>query len=175
MEKQTKNIITRKWVEKELRFYNTANIRSALVFCGTFSLLSVPLTILIVYAACTVFENIVLKIALSIFMGAFTSAPTWIYLLLTFYLLSERKLLNRGEFDIVTRELLYKNEKMVHRHLEEFLHFQDFKEISVGHTSFQLALQGDTYYIVHYKTKKSIKLLYSAKMYEYHDKTERII
>ena len=45
MEKQTKNEITREFIEKELRFYNTADIRSTLVLCGGLSLFFVPLTI----------------------------------------------------------------------------------------------------------------------------------
>ena len=76
-------------------------------------------------------------------------------------------MLARGDFDIVTRDVSYKSEEMVQRRLENYLHFCEFNKISVGHTTFQLASAGDTFYIVHYKAKKDIKLLYSAKMYEY--------
>ncbi len=167
MEKQTKNIITREWVEKELRFYNTADIRSTLVLCGVLSLLFLPLTIGIVYAICALIENILLKIVLSVIIGAITSAPIWINLLRLRGSLTERKLLENGDFDIVIRNVQYKSEKIVHRHIEEYLHFDDFEEFSVEHTTFQLASQGDAFYIIHYKTKRLIKLLYSAKMYEY--------
>ena len=81
--------------------------------------------------------------------------------------LLERKTLLRGEFDIVTREVLYKREKRVQRHTEECLKFDDFKEISVTHTAYELASAGDAFYIVHYKAKKRIKLLYSARAYDY--------
>lgn len=166
MEKQTKNIITREWVEKELRFYNTADIRSTLVLCGALSLLFVLLTVGLVWGFFALFKNIWLKILLSVLMGGLTSAPVWINLLSLIVSLKERKLLNCGEFDIVTRDVSYKSEKMVYRHIQEYLHFSDFKEFSVGHTTFQLASAGDTFYIVHYNAKKDIKLLYSAKMYE---------
>ena len=108
-----------------------------------------------------------MKTALSIFIGGITSSPIWLFFLLTREALCERKMLARGDFDIVTRDVSYKSEEMVHRHLEKYLHFCEFNKISVGHTTFQLASAGDTFYIVHYKAKKDIKLLYSAKMYEY--------
>ena len=167
MEKQTKNIINREWVEKELRFYNAADIKSPLVLCGALSLFFLPLTVGIVYGILSIFENVLLKVVLSFITATVTSAPIWINLLSLRGPLSERKLLSRGEFEIVTREVLYKSEKVVNRHTEKILTFNDFDEISVANTTFQGASEGDVFYIVHYKTKKCIKLLYSAKMYEY--------
>ena len=167
LDKQTKNILSREWVEKELRFYNIADIRFSLILCGVLSLFLLPLTVGIVYAIRALIENILLKIVFSVLFAAITSAPIWINLFALHTALEERKLLRCGEFDIVTREVLYKSEKVVRRHTEEVLHFNDFKEISVEHTTFQLASQGDVFYIVHYKTKNFIKLLYPAKMYEY--------
>ena len=167
VEKQTKNIITREWVEKELRFYNTADIKAMLVLCGALSLVLIPFTVGFVYAICVFVPNVALKIILSVLIGALSTAPVWINLLGLRGALSERKLLRRGEFDIAVRTVTRKSEKPVYRHVEEFLHFDDFEEISFGHTKFQLASHGDEFYIVHYKTRKTIKLLYSAKMYEY--------
>lgn len=160
-------MISREWVEKELRFYNTADIRSTLVLCGALSVPFLPLAVGAVYGVFSSIENILLKIVFSVIMGGITSAPIWINLLALRIAFAERKLLKRGEFDIVTREVSYKSEKVVHRHVEEFLHFNDFKDISVGHTDFQLASVGDTFYIVHYKTNNRIKLFYPARMYEY--------
>lgn len=167
MEKKTKNVITRDFIGKELRFYNTADIRSTVVLCGALSLLFVPITIGAVYGFFALLENIWLKILLSVFVGGLTSAPIWINLLSLKASLAERKLLQNGEFDIVVCEVQYKDEKLVHRHTEKFLHFNGFKEISVGNVNYDLVSQGDEFYIVHYKEHTSIKLLYSLKMYDY--------
>ena len=167
MEKQTKNILTREGIEKELRFDNTASIRALLVLCAVFSPFLLLLTFWVVGPGAPQMKSLVLKIVWCVFMGAFTSSPIWILLLGLRRFLVERKWLGRGEFDVVTREMSYKSEKQVHRHIEERLHFPDFDAISVGHTLYQLASQEDVFYIVHYKTKKEIKLLYPAKMYEY--------
>ena len=166
MKKQTKNIITREWIEKELRFYNTADIKSRLVLCGVFTVILLPITIALIYGILLSLDNVLVKIVLSIFMGAITSSPIWLSFLLIQNAFCERKMLARGNFDIVTCDVSYKSEEMVHRHMEEYLHFSGFNKISVGHTTFQLTSAGDTFYIVHYKDKKDIKLLYSAKMYE---------
>ncbi len=167
MEKQTKNIITREWVAKELHFYNTADIRATLVLCGILSLFFVPLSVALVYEIVTLFKNALLKIFISIFVGGSMSAPVWTNLLALHTSLKERKMLLKNEFEIAIRTVLYKSEKIVHRHIAEYLHFEDFKEISVEHTTFQLSSQGDDFYIVHYKGSKLIKLLYSSKIYEY--------
>ena len=166
MEKQTKNIITREWVEKELRFYNTADIRSRLVLCSVFTVILLPITIALIWGVVESFDHVLVEIFLSIFMGCITSSPILHFSLLIREALCEKKMLDRGEFDIVTRDVSYKSEEMVHRHIEEFLYFCEFDKISVGHTTFQLASVGDEFYIVHYKGKKDIKLFYSAKMYE---------
>lgn len=167
MNKQTKNIISREWVAKELLFYNTADIRYALVLCGVFSLFFLPLTVLLIYSICSSYENVALEIFFSVILGTISSAPIWINILSLRKSFAERKMLKRGEFDVVTREVTDKSEKLIHRHLEEFLCFNDFKETTVDHTVFQLASVGDEFYIVHYKTKNTIKLLYPAKIYEY--------
>ncbi len=165
MEKQTKNEITREFIEKELRFYNIADIRSTVVLCGTLSLLFVPITIGVIYGFFALLENIWLKIILSVFVGGLTSAPIWMILLSLKTSLTERKLLQNGDFDIVVCEVQYKDEKLVHRHTEKFLHFNGFKEVSVGNVNYDLVSQGDEFYIVHYKGRTEIKFIYSLKIY----------
>ena len=165
MEKQTKNEITREFIEKELRFYNTADIRSILVLCGVLSLFFVPLTIGAVYGFFALLENVYLKILLSVLVGGLTSSPIWINLLSLKTSLREQKLLQNGDFDIVVCEVQYKDEKLVHRHTEKFLHFNGFKEVSVGNVNYDLVSQGDEFYIVHYKGRTEIKFIYSLKIY----------
>lgn len=165
-----KNIITREWIEKELRFNNMADIRSTLVLCGALSLLFVPLTIGVVCGFFAMLENVWLKIILSVIIGGLTSAPIWLNLSTLRTGLKERKLLKNGDFDVVVCEVKYKDEKTVRRHTEKFLYFVGFKEISVGNVNYDLVSQGDEFYIVHYKGLTAIKLLYSLKMYEYREK-----
>ena len=167
MEKQTKNMITREIVEKELSFYNTADIRSALVLCSTLSLLFIPLTAGIIYGLFALLKNIWLMLPLAILIGGLMSAPVWINLLSLIRSLKERNLLQNGDFDIEICEVQYKYEKLVHRHTEKFLHFSGFEDISLGNANFDLTSQGDKFYIVHYKDRTTIKLIYSLKMYEY--------
>ena len=167
MEKKTKNIITREFIEKELRFYNGADIKSAVVLLGVLSLIFVPITIGSAHVILSLVKNIALKIALLIVVCGLTSAPIWLNLSGLFVSISNRKLLARGEFDIVTRDVQYKSEKMVHRHMEEYLHFQDFGAVWAGHTAYQITSNGDVFYIVHYKTKNKAEMIYSTKMYEY--------
>lgn len=170
MEKQTKNVITREFIETELRFYNTASIRLTLILCGALSLIFVPLTIGVVYGFFSLLKNIWLKIVLSVLVGGLTSAPIWINLLSLKTSLAERKLLQNGDYNIAVCEVQYKDEKTVQRHTEKFLHFVGFKEVSVGNVHYDLTSQGDEFYIVHYKGFTEIKLIYSLKMYVLKDK-----
>ncbi len=169
MEKQTKNVITREYIEKELRFYNTADIRSTLVLCGALSLLFMPLTVGVVCGFFALLKNIWLKILLSVLVGGLTSAPIWINLLSLKTSLTERKLLQNGDFDITVCEVQYKDEKPVQRHTEKFLHFVGFKEVSVGNVNYDFVSPGDEFYLVHYKGHTTIKLLYSLIMYDYRE------
>ena len=162
-----KNTITREWIEKELRFYNGADIKSSLVLCGVITLLLLPITIGLTYGIFILVKNLLIKIVSALIFLAIMCLPIGINAAMLCTALAERKLLLRGEFDVVIRDVLYKSEKLVNRHTEQMLHFQGFDEISVGSTTFQLAAEGDLFYIVHYKTKKKIRLLYSAKIYEY--------
>ena len=166
MEKQTKNVITREFIEKELGFYNTAHIRSTLVLCAGLSLLFVPITVLAVCGVCWAFTAVLLEIIISVLLGAALSAPVWINLLCLIPKLKERKLLQNGEFDITVCEMSYKEKKTVRRHTENVLHFVGFEGASVASTTFDLASQGDEFYVVHYKGLTGIELLYPLNLYE---------
>ena len=76
-----KNVITREFIEKELRFYNTADIRSTLVLCGVLSLFFVPFTVGVIYGFFTLLKTTWLKILFSVLVSALTSAPVWLNLL----------------------------------------------------------------------------------------------
>ena len=167
MPKETKNTITREWVEGELRFQNSAAIRFALVLCGGFALVFLPLTIGIIYAIFKHIDRLPLEIILSVIIGGITSAPVWCMIFSLRQAFAEKKMLDRGEFEIVTRDVLYKEEKVVKRHEEKFLVFGDFESVRVNQTVYDLASQGDEFYIVHYTNKPRVCLLYSFKTHEY--------
>lgn len=169
MNKQTKNIITREFIENELRFYNKADIRSVLLCGGAFALFFIPITVLIVNGIYSEIDNAVLRNVLGIGLGIIFSSPVWGSLLAARHSLSERKKLNGGEVEITLCTLQYKGEKPVQRHIEEYFSFGGFDDISVSPTAYSLATPGDEYYIVHYKGSRQIKQLYSAKTHEYKD------
>ena len=169
MEKQTKNQINRAFVEKELRFYNTADIRYTLVLTATWSLIFLPITCLWIWYALTHIDNTFLKIAMFPVGIAVFSCPIWLNVLALIRCFAERKKLAKGEFEVTVRKVTYKEEKMVHRHVEEFLSFEGFSDISVPRTTYELSTFGDEFYLVHYKEKKTIKLFFPRKMYEYHE------
>ena len=171
MQKQTKNIITRKWIQKELHFYNTAGLRSALVTCIGLSIFLIPLALGSVYAVLSSFENGPFKFVFCFVSGAIMSSPVWVLLFCICNLVLERKAIKNGSFEITVGRLTHKEERLVrygkNSRLEERLHFNGFHSVEVGHTAFQLATEGDDYYIIHYSKKKQIELVYSTKTYEY--------
>ena len=169
MEKQTKNLITRAFVEEELRFNNTATIRYALVICAVSLPLFVPIAILVAGASASYIAHPILRVFLSVTLGGFIGVGAWIPLIVLLISLLKYRRTKKGAFSIVTCTLNHKRERMVHRHVEEVLGFDGFKEIAVGHTQFQLATPGDVFYVVHYHGKRSIELCYSSKMYEYRE------
>lgn len=174
MAKETKNVITREWIEKELRFYNTADIRSCTLLFVVFSLIFIPIGLLAVNGVASEFKPVLIKIVLWVVLTPLVSAPSWISLLSLYKCFKERALIQKGDFEIVVKELSHKSEKLVYRNrrtrMEEVLHFADFKPISVGHTRYQLSSRGDEFYIVHYKGSNRIKFFYPLKMYEYIEK-----
>ena len=157
MEKQTENVITREFIEKELSFYNTADIRSNIVFLASVSILFIPLTFILVWCILFVFQKLILKIIFCVLIGLVISVPVWVALLYLRNSLSERKWLQSGTFEVTVRELSYKTERVVQRHIEEFFSFSDFKDIAVSNTTYQLSSLGDEFYIIHYPKKDRIK------------------
>jgi hypothetical protein len=63
----------------------------------------------------------------------------------------------------------YKDEKLVNRfgsaRAQKYLHFGGFKKIAVENANYDLTVQGDSFYLVHYKGSVEIKLLYPLRAY----------
>ena len=161
MEKQTKNIISRKWIEKELQFYNTASLKHTAVGFAA---------VILVFGVFILFA-LVFSHEMAIVSCLFGCIPMVAILVLLIRLLKERKQLKNEEFEIVIRHLLYKEEKLVrsgrsHR-MQEMFHFEGFNEVWANHTEYQLASMDDEFYIVYYKGTKKAQMVFPLKLYEY--------
>ncbi len=171
MEKETKNILTRESLAKELRSDNTVKIRHSLVLLSVFSVICLPLAFGFVYMILSSYKNIVFAILLSIFIGGWSLYPFLLGLFGLFRGFWERSLLEKGAFEVTVRSVSEKTEKRrppYYRYrLVEVLCFSGFKPIQVKHTVYQLASLQDKYYLVHYQGKNKIKLLYPLKTHEY--------
>ena len=179
MERQTKNIITRDWVEQELRFYNRADFRFGLLMGGLLTLLSAFACVFPGWFLFHLATSIWVKAAVGLFFGG-----TFLY---AFFGVAvkhivdwalEKRLLDQGAFGVVVRRVQYKTEKLdyrrtIRRHrirMKEVLVFDEFGEVEVDHTEYQLAEAGDEYYIVVYYTPKpKMCLRYSCKTHEYRE------
>ena len=133
MDKQTKNLITRGSVEKELRFYNHADFRSAVVGSCVMSAVFLPITYAILHSLFNSEMHILLQILGGLLVVFLVAAPSWGCILALYWSIYEKRRLDRGEFEISTCQLLYKREKPAHRHVEEMLVFADFEEIGRAH------------------------------------------
>ena len=172
MEKQTKNIITRKWVENELRFYNTADMKY------------LSLTGLIALVACLLLGGIPIA-------GVWFELPgfLWVKILFScvyggallivivrmtkdaFIAFLQRNALRKGNFDIVVREVQYKLEKPVgasrHYHMGKFLCFEEFGDVQTTNDEYDMTSVGDAFYLVVYRMRKpKVRLWYPLKLYE---------
>jgi len=169
MSQLSRNIITRKQIEDELYFYNTADIKSTVILCLCLALFFGPLTFGILYFILTETTDTSLKIGLSIPLGILFSAPIWGNLIVLAKHVDKRSLLKKGEYDIVILPVSDKYESSRNRSTVHLLEFPNLKEIAVSSTTYSLASWGDEFYVVHYKGKNKIELLYSLKTHEYRE------
>lgn len=170
MADQTKNIITRAWVENELRFYHKAGVRSTVVLFA----IVLPLTILLcacIGAALSEFEfHIIGKLIITLPLIATAAFAIWKMASSVYALITQGKQLANGEFEVAVREVQYKEERRGYRHSITVLEFADFSEVEVDPTTYELADRGDAYYLVHYTGKREVKLYYALEMYEYRER-----
>lgn len=162
----TRNIITRKQIEEELYFLNSADIKATIVLCLCLSLFFAPLTYGVVYGISLMSGVTALEIILMISLGALCSAPIYSNLIVLAKHLSKRSLLKKGLFQITVLPVSDKYESSRNRSTVRLLEFPNLKEIAVSGTTYALAAWGDDFYVVHYQGKKTIELLYSLKTHE---------
>ena len=183
MERQTKNLITRDWVEQELRFYNRADFRFGLLTGGLLTLLSAFACVFPGWPLFSISTSIWTKGFVCLFFGG-----TFLYVFFGVAVkhmvdwVVAKRLLDRGAFGVVVRRVQYKTEKAEYRvralrirlhriRLKEMLVFEEFGEVEVDHTEYQLAEAGDEYYIVVcFTPKPKLRMWYSCKTHEYREK-----
>lgn len=161
MGKQTRNIITREKIEKDLLFDNTASIKHTAVCLAA---------VVFAFGGIGLFM-LALSYEAAIFTFAIAGIITCVFLVMFHRIFIERKHLKNGDVEIIIRPLLYKDEKLIrsgrsHR-LQEMFHFEGFDEVWANHTEYQLAAMDDEFYIVHYKGSKKAQIVFPLKMYEY--------
>ena len=188
MARQTKNVITLDSLKKELRHTNVADMKYGAVLLTVFTPFLLCVVALLLYGGFEFFEwyyyiIIGVPVAMVPLIPVFGFAR-WI--------VTARKrnaMLDRDELDVRVLPLKHKGEKIVHRHLEEYLRFDGYRDYTVSHTVYELAAAGDEYYVVSYRDgsgereefvpeyekpvkrkKRNIALIYPLKMYEYKEK-----
>ena len=167
MAKPTKNIITRDFVEKELRFQNSADIKLNLTIGVPSSLFFGAMGVFCLSTILNDYDLLLVKIILAVLLGGTFFSPLIGFSIMIGKCLIERRKIVMGEFEVSVRELSYKDERTVNRSVRRFFYFAGFKQVMVDYLMYQMASNDDEYYIVHYTDGVRIKLLYPLKLYEY--------
>ncbi len=169
-ESQTKERITRNSIVQALWRTNAADIKAALFSFGYCAFFGTVIALILGFAVRQAHFPLILQILLVLV----PFVPTVALLRLIYTVLTERKLLQAGAFDIIECPLSDKEEKYRRRYKRyehvRYFYFDNFPPCEVGDTAYQLASVGDRYFLVLYRSKKPyVKLLYAAKMYDYRE------
>ena len=171
MEKQTKNIITRKEIEKKLRFDNRASLKvSTLAFLAT-ALVGV---LWVVFFIPFFFESPNFGLGVLFFLFAIVgTVPAWALLPNFVKDLKEYRNLKNGDVEIVTRPLLYETEETCYtrktrmEYTKHKFHFEGFDAFLASPEQSKAFGRDDEFYIVYYKGSKKVEKVFPLKMYEY--------
>ena len=167
---ETKNIITKETIEKELKALNKADIRSTMVYIAAMTVFFVPLSIIPIYLFFSVPRKTIL-LGIGCFLGSFVLLlPVLINLFFLAKVINEARLLKQGDWFVDIDQVRYKTQEIKYRHTSNVLYFYRYERVASGGVNFQLASQDDRFYLVIYKKKKPCVVLhYSQKAYEYHE------
>ena len=169
MREEKRELLTKKYVKEELLFYNSADIKTSILAIGMMSFIAIMMSFLFAIAS-LIFSIVVLSVFLILDLG-------FVYCI--FLELGEKKVIENDGFEVVTDKVLYKREdfeikrrfmwgrirsgKTVRR-----IHLENFGNIKVDSTKYDLATNGDIFYVVvcHYK-KPTPALFYSERTHVY--------
>ena len=168
MKKQTKNILKRSDIEKEMREANRIFLRSDLLSFFSLFLITVPLSCLFIYSffqqAFHVFGVV------SLLCGLFIFAPNAYFAIALFRGIQEKKLLDQGAWGVECDYVTQKTDgEMRYRYrVVKVLYFSKHRKHEVDSTIFECTDLGDEFYIVVLHGRKRIeKSIYPCKLYEW--------
>ena len=171
-QKITKEIITRETIKREMLLREQGSFRMFLIAYAVLLFASVPMSVLFFFSPSKdLFPRVVFGIL-------------WILILVTLFAalwggFQKRKKIKAGVFDVVIAKLSYKSEEPLYRYnrrstYTECFHFVGFKRVTnVPHTTYQLADEGETFYLVTLKDSANVLLYYAAERYEFRELFEK--
>lgn len=184
MAKQTKNIITRDEIKNTLLTENGKKLRFHLIIGILLFLFFLPLNIWLLIMTWSLNNSIFIRLLLALLDIVVLDALFIVDMIVLVNVIIKRKKIERDEFDISIRSLIYKDDTVyrpfkiqrllkfsitnsITSKISKNLHFSDFDAEEVSGTTYDLASNGDDFYIVHFKGEKEVELIYPAKMYDF--------
>ena len=171
MKSRTKNTITRQSIQKELLFLNSASLRLVLPVGAFTLLLFLPIAIAITCGLIAQSEALALKIVLITLLDGILLSPVFVLVCSLIQIILERQRIKRGNFDILLHKLSEKRERLDWSRRQKRIRyefcFEGFLPYRPDYTIYQLAEREDDFYIVRVGGKRTIRLLYPTKIYEF--------
>lgn len=168
MAKQTKNIITRADIEKELRHLNRADLRTTVTFSAIILIICGSICAFVTAIIWHDYNSLNLRLGISISSCLLILSPLILCVLHLFGVQKEKTMLDRGDFYITAAPLAYKSTVTKRRRDYLLFHFVGYPPTSPSRSIPLLTEEGDEFYLVCYHSERpTITLLYPCKMYEY--------
>ena len=172
--KGTKNVITKEQIAEELRKKDRKSVGHNVIAAVFVSIFSAIFLLLFHTLAVPSIGIPVLRIIFAIFITVLFSLPTLFLLKMAWVAHRDARSITADKLHIITDEVVYKEIQRISKrgHAEKcVIHFLRCGDVTVGRTTYQLASEGDQFYMVlrHPDSRYPLKY-YSAKMYEIQDR-----
>lgn len=167
-DKHTKNTITRESIKKELEFRSGVDVRSACVMLVVISVIFMPLSVLPMYLILSMESTSFFPVTLCVLTFLLFLLPIgyWVYSLANN--LVKRRLIQNDTFSIDMDTVAYTSEepgyRFGYRYTVKVLYFQKYGKVVAGDVAYQMASNGDLFYLVILQTKKPTVVLHYPKM-----------
>ena len=172
---QTKKILTRDSIKHDLLALNAAERRFDLIFISVLFFIGAVAGALSLFGiVLTNTADLPEKIIIGVLLSVFVCFLVWYTLWSLFTRLSEKKMIENGEFDIAVMTVRDKSTKegvgaRMRGPTKYWLRFDDNKEVEVESTEYNDISCGDELYVVSYKKNKKLRKVYSADRYRLHE------
>ena len=172
MPSQTKNIITKRDIAQELLQKNKKSLQQAIIFSVVWIAL-VAVVFWLIYSFGMKSSGTVGYVIYFVSLAVCLFPPCLASVAIP-AAISEQKSLLRGEFFVVTDTVVGKEIKSVVKHAqvyeEKTLRFSLYGDVRVDTTCYQLASEGDVFYLVLKRLDSQLpQKYYPANMYEYRE------